>query len=152
MHADPLRRSLVELVQELSTASLHFSDRAAGAHGLHRSDLQALRVLATAREGGEPPVTASALAHALTLSPSATTALADRLERAGHVRRVRDVDDRRRVGLEMTPSAGEEARAMFGPLAAQLASMMEDFDEDELAVVERFLVAAIRTVNDQPGS
>ena len=45
---------------------------------------------------------ASALSEATGLSSAATTAMIDRLERKGFVRRSRSADDRRRVLVEMT--------------------------------------------------
>lgn len=143
------RYDVVRLVQRLTTASGHFVDRAGGARGLHRSDLEALQVLVRARESGDPLVTAGGLARALSLSPSATTALVDRLERAGHVRRAPDEHDRRRVGLEMTETAGAEARALFGPLAASMLDAMDELDDAEIAVVTRFLTLASEVVEDQ---
>lgn len=143
------RYAVVRLVQRLTTASGHFVDRAGGARGLHRSDLEALQVLARARESGDPLVSAGGLARELSLSPSATTALVDRLVRAGHVRRAPDEVDRRRVGLEMTETAGAEARALFGPLAASMLDAMDELDDDEIAVVARFLHLASEVVEQQ---
>lgn len=144
------RATLVRLVQELTASSLRFSDRAGAARGMNRTDLHALQELARARWAGRV-LSPSALAEALSMSPSATTSLVDRLERVGHVRRVHDAVDRRRIALEMTSSAGAEARAMFGPLAAALQDAMDEFDDDELAVVARFLRTAVATVEEQTG-
>lgn len=143
------RYDVVRLVQRLTSASLHYTDRAGGARGLHRSDLQALQALVQAREAGEASMTAGGLARALSLSPSATTALVDRLERAGHVRRAPDETDRRRVGLEMTETAGSEARALFGPLAASMLQAMDELDDAEIEVVARFLRLASEVVEAQ---
>ncbi len=145
----PTRVEIVRLVQRLSVASLRYSDRAGAAHGLHRSDLQALQVLAEARDQGAPAVTPGRLAAALSLSPSATSTLLDRLERAGHVRRGHDDADRRRVTVDMTPTAGAEARAMFGPLAAAMSEAMAEFDDVELAVAARFVVAMTEVIEGQ---
>ena len=68
------------------------------------------------------------------------TALVDRLEKVGHVRRVRDPEDRRRVVLEMSDSAMAAGAEHFGGLQRDLAAAMEGYSDDELAVVRRFLV------------
>lgn len=149
---DDVRYRVVRLVQRLATASLRFSDRAGAARGLHRSDLQALQALLGARESGEVPMTAGRLARSLSLSPSATTTLVDRLERAGHVRRTHDATDRRRVGLEMTEHAGREARAIYGPMAMSMHEALVAFDDAEIAVVLRFLEVASEVVeHSTPG-
>ncbi|RQN09687.1 MarR family transcriptional regulator [Aeromicrobium camelliae] len=146
--ADPRRYDVVRLVQDFTTASLRFTDRAGASRGLHRSDLNALQALVQAREDGRSGLSAKQLAEALTLSPSATTTLLDRLERAGHVTRGLDEHDRRRVTISMTESAGAEARAMFGPLAAAMMEMMSEFSDDEIEVVARFLRAATDVVDE----
>lgn len=139
------RYEVVRGVQDLSAASLRFIDREGAARGLHRSDLQALHALEQAEGAALSP---SEIARALSLSPSATTTLLDRLERAGHVDRAHAVDDRRRVNVTMTASAGEEARAMFLPLAESMMATMDEFDDDEIAVIGRFLAAARRTIDE----
>lgn len=146
------RIGVVQRLQMLTTATLHFSDRAAASRGLHRSDLQALQALVTARTSGAGALTPGELAQVLVLSPSATTTLVDRLERAGHVERHHDQDDRRRISLTMTEHAGTEARAMFGPMAAAMVDLLDDFDDAEVATISRFLAAATGVVTAaQPG-
>ena len=146
------RFEVVQRLQALTTATLHFSDRAAASRGMHRSDLQALQALMTARASGAGALTPGELAHVLTLSPSATTTLVDRLVRAGHVERHHDQDDRRRISLTMTEHAGVEGRAMFGPMAAAMAEMLGGFDDAEVATISRFLAAATEVIQAaQPG-
>lgn len=146
------RLDLVQRLQRLTTATLHFSDRAAASRGLHRSDLQALQALVTARASGAGALTPGELAQVLVLSPSATTTLVDRLVRAGHVERHHDQEDRRRISLTMTEHAGVEARAMFGPMAAAMVALLDDFDDAEVATISRFLVAATEVVTTaEPG-
>ncbi|MEG9227414.1 MarR family winged helix-turn-helix transcriptional regulator [Aeromicrobium sp. Sec7.5] len=146
------RLELVQRLQRLTTATLHFSDRAAASRGLHRSDLQALQALVAARASGAAALTPGELAQVLVLSPSATTTLVDRLVRAGHVERHHDQDDRRRISLTMTEHAGTEARAMFGPMAASMVELLDDFDDAEVATISRFLAAATKVITHaQPG-
>lgn len=146
------RLELVQRLQRLTTATLHFSDRAAASRGLHRSDLQALQALVTARASGAGALTPGELAQVLVLSPSATTTLVDRLVRAGHVERHHDQEDRRRISLTMTEHAGVEARAMFGPMAAAMVALLDDFDDAEVATISRFLAGATEVVKAaEPG-
>lgn len=143
---------VLRLLQALTTATLHFTDRAAASRGLHRSDLQALQALVGARESGAGTLTPGELAQALTLSPSATTSLVDRLERVGHVERHHDRGDRRRISVAVTEHAGVEARAMFGPMAAAMVEALADFDAEEVATIVRFLDVATDVVaTSDPG-
>ncbi|MPQ97797.1 MarR family transcriptional regulator [Modestobacter sp. I12A-02628] len=107
-------------------------------HDLHRTDLNALAVILDANRAGEP-LTPSRLGAALHLSSPATTALLDRLERAGHVRRTRSTVDRRRVDLEMTRAAGLVAGELFGPLGRSVGAAVERYGPEERALVARFL-------------
>lgn len=143
------RGDVVRLVRALAEGASRFADRAGAARGLHRSDLAALQALSRAREDGQGPLTPGTLARSLMLSPSATTTLLDRLERSGHVERFHDENDRRRVGLTMTPSAGETARSMFGPLADSMIEAMSEFDDDEMDIVRRFLAAMTEVIDGQ---
>jgi DNA-binding MarR family transcriptional regulator len=83
------------------------------------------------------------LAGRLGLSPGATTELVDRLERAGHLVRERDLADRRRVRLTASESARVEVMDRLGALIDGLDELAEEFDDDERAVVRRYLERAI---------
>ncbi|MFE1033005.1 MarR family winged helix-turn-helix transcriptional regulator [Streptomyces sp. NPDC058807] len=109
----------------------------AGTHGLHATDVQALAAILDARE----PMTPGRLREHLGLTSGAVTACVDRLERAGHVRRVRESADRRVVHLHYVPDARAAARTYFRPLADAAATARARFDDAELAVVLRFLAA-----------
>ncbi|MFE0792323.1 MarR family winged helix-turn-helix transcriptional regulator [Streptomyces mutabilis] len=109
----------------------------AGTHGLHATDVQALAAILDARE----PMTPGRLREHLGLTSGAVTACVDRLERAGHVRRVRESTDRRVVHLHYVPDARAAARTYFRPLADAAAAARARFDDDELALVLRFLAA-----------
>ncbi|MER5410588.1 MarR family winged helix-turn-helix transcriptional regulator [Streptomyces sp. NPDC002769] len=109
----------------------------ASEHGLHATDVQALAAILDAPE----PLTPGRLREHLGLTSGAVTACLDRLERAGHIRRVRESPDRRVVHLHWVPDAKSAARAHFRPLAEVTASVRSGFSEDELSVVLRFLTA-----------
>ncbi|MET9256207.1 MarR family transcriptional regulator [Streptomyces sp. NPDC003717] len=109
----------------------------AGTHSLHATDVHALAAILDAEE----PMTPGRLREHLGLTSGAVTACVDRLERAGHVRRVRESTDRRVVHLHYPPEARAAARAWFRPLAEAAATARERFDEAEVAVVLRFLTA-----------
>ncbi|NUO45528.1 MAG: winged helix-turn-helix transcriptional regulator [Streptomyces sp.] len=109
----------------------------AGDQGLHATDVQALAAILDADE----PMTPGRLREHLGLTSGAVTACVDRLERAGHIRRVRESSDRRVVHLYYAADARVAARTYFRPLARAAEGAREHFTEDELAVVTRFLTA-----------
>lgn len=102
--------------------------------GVNRTDARCLDIL---DQYGR--MTAGALALASALTTGAITAVADRLERAGYVRRVADPQDRRRVLIELTSEARRAAdELMREPMAAAAGALAERFSEDELRVVLEF--------------
>ncbi|MFE7650089.1 MarR family winged helix-turn-helix transcriptional regulator [Streptomyces phaeoluteigriseus] len=109
----------------------------AGEHGLHATDVQALAAILDAEE----PMTPKRLREHLGLTSGAVTACVDRLERAGHVRRVRESSDRRVVHLHYVSDARAAARTYFRPLAEATRAARSRFTEDELSVALRFLTA-----------
>lgn len=123
---------------ELHLRGAEFAERG----GLHPTDLRALIRLLDAERAGEA-LTPGRLGDALRLNSAGTTALLDRLERKGLVRRSRDPRDRRRVLVAVEPKAVELGRSFFGPLIGGLVDAAEEFTADELEVVRRYLAAAL---------
>ncbi|MEV6758423.1 MarR family transcriptional regulator [Streptomyces sp. NPDC051214] len=115
-----------------------FADR----NGLHPTDVRALIHLLDAARNGTP-ATPGALGRQLRLNSAGTTALVDRLERLGLVRRSRDTADRRRVLLEVEQKATELGWAFFGPVIDEIVATAEDFEAGELETVRRFLTSVL---------
>jgi DNA-binding MarR family transcriptional regulator len=134
------------LLMRFSTQMHAASSRFASRQDLHATDVTAMAVLAAS--GGE--LTAGDLARELELSSGATTRLVDRLERLGHLARVTDPADRRRRRVSVTPTASATAGAYFGQLGARVEQVLATFDEDERAVIERFLGALTEAMDDLP--
>lgn len=129
---------LIRLFRAATAASDRFAERFGASHGLHRTDLNALEAIMDAARRGAP-MSPSVLAAETGLSPSATTALIDRLESSGHVERVRTGGDRRRVTLAMSEAAFEGGRRMFAPLGRAFGEAWSDFSDEERRTVARFL-------------
>jgi DNA-binding MarR family transcriptional regulator len=90
------------------------------------------------------PQPAGAIAAPTALTPAAVTALVDRLEARGLVRRSRDAADRRKVMVEATEAAGEVTRRYYQPIGIAGAEFLAgSFDANELAAILRFLEGAV---------
>jgi len=87
----------------------------------------------------EGPMSAGRLAERARLSPGATTALIDRLERRGYARRTRDTEDRRRVLVEIAPELRDRAEELYGT-PEEGAAGLSVYSDDEL----EFLIAFLR--------
>ena len=105
--------------------------------GLNRTDL---RVVDFASRGA--PVTAGELARESGLSTGAVTAVIDRLEKAGWVRRLPDPSDRRRVLVEVTPEMQEKSWEIYRPLKERGDAMLKDVPLAELKRMRDFMRAS----------
>ena len=132
------RRDVALLLRRLNVELDAVGQRFAQMHGLNRTDVRALVAIMDATRRGEA-LTAGRLGEAVDLRSASVTALVDRLEKVGHVRRVRDPDDRRRVELEMSETAMAAGAEHFGGLARDMSTAMEGYTDEELSVVRRWL-------------
>jgi DNA-binding MarR family transcriptional regulator len=130
---------LVHLLRRLTVEFDLLGAAFAAANGLHPTDLRALIHLLDAARA-DLDASPRWLGEQLNMNSAGTTALIDRLERLGHVRRIRDKPDRRRVRLVVDERAIALGWAFFGPLIADMVAAMGDFDGAELATVRRFLL------------
>lgn len=127
--------------RELSTAVVAFHE-AVGAHlGVTAVDQRALALI-----GSKGPMSAGELAKEINLTPGAITGVADRLERAGLVRREPDPGDRRRVVISAVPRA-------FGQVFAGLAAAMDDvvarYSPQEQQVIADWVTRTIDVLKEQ---
>ena len=151
---DPERAEVVDdLIRAMQLFSVEadvFVDVFARAHGLGRSDLNAIMWISGGTRTGRP-ITAGELAVKLGLGPPATTALVDRLENAGHVRRTRDTSDRRKITIVMQPTALELASAFFVPLGQRMTEAVADTPTAQLqqtAAIVRRMITAVTDARD----
>ena len=105
--------------------------------GVNMTDVQCLNLLTL-----EGPMTPSQIAQAMAMSKGgAITAMIDRLEKAGYLRRTRDQHDRRKVLVEAEID-GEPLRRLadlFTPIGAGFTSVAADYTDDQLEVVVDYL-------------
>jgi DNA-binding MarR family transcriptional regulator len=145
--ADP-RAELVRLLQRYVVEAVRLGRVFAVRHHMHPTDWAALLAVIQGDRAGRP-LTPGELGQRLGISSGATTAVVDRLEHAGHVRRVRDERDRRRLTLHRAESATMLLRIFSEPLDAAMDAIVVGYSDGELDVVQRFLGDAIGQVSEQ---
>ena len=96
--------------RDLIGASRDLVGRMAKVMAMNANDMTAISLLTD-----DGPMGAAELADRLGIRSASATVLIDRLERAGHVERVRDAADRRRVTLTATGSARAAALEAWLP-------------------------------------
>ena len=82
------------------------------------------------------------------LTTGALTAVVDRLEKKGYLRRVPDPGDRRRVLIEVTELMDRRAMELWGRMGERGAPILARFSTAELEAVLRFLRASTE-LNEQ---
>ncbi|WP_416978690.1 MarR family winged helix-turn-helix transcriptional regulator [Streptomyces sp. T028] len=137
----------VHLLRAVAVGLGLHSARFASRNGMHPTDVRALIVLMDARRAAEE-MTAGRLGAALGLNSAGATALVDRLERAGHVRRVRGATDRRKVVIEVDERAVALGQAFFGPLIGRVVELLREYDERERAAIRGFLEGVRRAAEE----
>ncbi|MGX1887152.1 MarR family winged helix-turn-helix transcriptional regulator [Streptomyces sp. NPDC055287] len=102
--------------------------------GLHPTDLQCVSLLAL-----EPgPRTTGEIAELTGLTSGSATRLVDRLQKAGLAERHPDPHDRRKMLVSLTGRTPEIEAAWATPGKA-FDRALDDFTDDELTVIERYL-------------
>jgi DNA-binding MarR family transcriptional regulator len=102
--------------------------------GLNKTDQRCLDIISRLGQ-----TTAGELARESGLTTGGVTAVVDRLERDGYVRRVRDSSDRRKVLLEATPESFEKVWAIWGPLKDAWDAQARRFTREQLEFLLRFM-------------
>ncbi len=130
----PVVHQLRAVTVELELLGAEFAARG----GLHPTDVRALIQLLDAARAGTV-ASPGWLGEQLGMNSAAVTALLDRIEQLGLVRRERETADRRRVRIAVTDQAMELGWAFFGPLIARLVDTLGNRSDAELEVIRRFL-------------
>lgn len=107
--------------------------------GINRTDGRCLDVLDRLGE-----VTAGQLAKEMDLTTGAVTAMVDRLEATGLVRRTSDPGDRRKVLIQMTPDARQITVEVYGQMANATAPYIEQLSDRDLLTLIAFFEASRR--------
>jgi DNA-binding MarR family transcriptional regulator len=113
--------------------------------GQHPTDLECLDFLLLTG-----PSTAGKLAELTGLTTGAVTAMIDRLEKAGYVKRTRDKHDRRKVIVVPDETRIYAEIAPFSmSMGVALETLSKGFSEDELEIILRFLAEANSAANKE---
>jgi DNA-binding MarR family transcriptional regulator len=142
---DDLRRMVADLGREVSGRTILMHQAIAEKLGVSVTELKCLDYLSRGT-----PVTAGRLAEITGLTTGAITAMVDRLERAGLVKRERSVDDRRKVYIVPAEFAwGPLAEEIYGPLAQAAATLAEQYSDKELQLIHGYTLKSIEMVKEQ---
>ncbi len=140
-----LTQELNKQIRFLTGNSVIFSKLIADQVGQHPTDLECLDFLLLSG-----PSTAGKLSELTGLTTGAVTAMIDRLEKAGYVRRTRDEHDRRKVIVVPNETKIYSELAPFSmSMGVALETLSKEFSEDELEIILRFLAEANSAANKE---
>src|ERR687885_1214204 len=129
--------SLEEQSRELSTRTVILHHLIGERLGLNPTDHKCLDVVIRTRT----PMTASQLAEETGLSTGAITGVVDRLEKAGYVKRKRDLNDRRLVFINpRLEKAMVKLSPIFDPIKQASKNLYSKYNDQELAIILDFVL------------
>jgi MarR family transcriptional regulator, 2-MHQ and catechol-resistance regulon repressor len=108
-------------------------------HGLSHAALNALAVI----EGAGGPVATGEISTRMHITTGTMTTVLDTLERNGYVRRLADPDDRRRVLVDITPTAQSALDQVLSVVQQAANTIMSVLDDD----TQRKLLDILATVS-----
>ncbi len=129
-----ISRALRAVQQAGAQANLELARRL----GLGLTDLHAMNHIFS----GTDPIGPVELGQRLGIRSASATALVDRLEQAGHVRRGPHPDDRRRVTLVPSEQSAARTMAAMAPMLAGIEAAAASLTDSERVAVTRFLTEA----------
>ena len=135
---DRLLIALDEAIRKVGAQAVLISDLVATRVGINSTDLECLDLLQLAG-----PSSAGQMSARSGLTTGATTAMIDRLERAGYVRRRRDAADRRVVVVEVLEHCGSHIAPLYQPIQKELEKLHGRYSNRELDIVVRYLTEAL---------
>lgn len=115
-------------------------------YGLSHAALNALAVI----EGTGGPIPAGEVSARMHITTGTMTTVLDTLERKGYVRRLADPDDRRRVLVDITPSAQPVLDKMLPEVQQVAKIVMGILDDETLQSLLDTLAAITASVDEVP--
>jgi DNA-binding MarR family transcriptional regulator len=136
------------LHRNLATAVIAFHDAVARKAGLSISEHKCLGALALTG-----PVTAGQLARETGFTTGAITGIVDRLEKAGHVRREPNPEDRRSVIIRLLheETRRRQSQPLFQSLTDAMARLRQGYTEAELATIHAYLAQTTEILKAEAG-
>jgi len=142
---EELRGAVGEIGREVSARTILMHQAIAEKVGVSVTELKCLDYLSRGA-----PVTAGRLAEITGLTTGAVTAMVDRLERAGLVRRERSADDRRKVFIRPAEDVfGPVFDKIYEPIGQAAAELAAQYSESELKLLYEYALKSIQMVREQ---
>ncbi|OMD69794.1 MarR family transcriptional regulator [Paenibacillus odorifer] len=131
-------------MRSLGNRTVLYQQNVAASLGLYNNDFLSIDIL---REKG--PITAGELSKLTGLTTGSVTALIDRLEKNGYVRRQNDPNDRRKVIIVPLYENKDDVINTYQPLHTAMVKLAASYKDEELALISQFLGQASAVLEEQ---
>lgn len=125
-------------LQDIAILTRETAQQLGTAMGINQTDLALMEQLIT-----HGPLSPNELAARLAVTTAGVTLVIDRLERAGHVTRVRQQDDKRRVLVHPVPASVAQTYTHIAPMLNGLDAVLSGLSASERTTIEHFLQQVI---------
>jgi DNA-binding MarR family transcriptional regulator len=139
-----LHQNFTLRMRGLGTRTVLYQQNVAASLGLYNNEYLSVDIL---HEKG--PITAGELSKLTGLATGSVTALIDRLEKNGFVRRQKDPNDRRKVIIVPLYENKEEVFNTYLPLHTAMVKLASTYTEGELELITQFLGKASDVLEEQ---
>lgn len=139
-----LQENFTLRMRGLGSRTVLYQQNVAASIGLYNNDYLSVDIL---REKG--PITAGELSKLTGLATGSVTALIDRLEKNGYVRRQNDPNDRRKVIIVPLYENKEEVSNAYHPLHTAMIKLASSYSDEELVFISQFLDKASEVIEEQ---
>jgi DNA-binding MarR family transcriptional regulator len=146
MKSSARMRAYVPVIRRFVGRTMLFHSAVAAQLGLNATDVNCLRLLE------DEAMSAGELSDRIGLTGAATTALIDRLEKTGFVRRERSKEDRRRVTIHADGQKLQKVDALYGGQGDRMAKLLGKYSVEEFAVIMEFLEQTIAALDAEAQS
>lgn len=144
----PKARAVLDAVRSYRAAETLVRRRTQDAMGMNENDLLAMRCLMQARQAGGS-LGPKDLSRLLGISTASTTALIDRLERGGYVRRRARPNDRRAWEIVPTDASDADVRETVGDMHRRMMQAAAELSPEEAGIVISFM-DRLRSALEEP--
>ncbi|WP_207946861.1 MarR family transcriptional regulator [Actinomadura sp. 7K507] len=128
---DRLAGELQSAMQRSTMFTVLLHHATASKAGMNVTDAQCVHALLL-----DGPQTPGRLAQLMGITTGgAITAVIDRLEKAGYVRRTRDPDDRRRVIVELVEESADRFARYFEPISRLFRERLDGYTDEQIALL-----------------
>lgn len=138
------QQEMVSLVRNLGTRVVLFQQKIAEILDVYTHDFTSINVLS---ETG--PITAGELSKRIGLTTGSVTALVDRLEKAGFVRREKHPEDRRSIIIVPQYETKNEVKAAYFQLNNKMLELSDKYTEKERELIKSFLKDTVEILDSE---